>query len=64
MALRYFQADALVSGYDCTKKGCARCGKHFADYCRKYGIMGPAMERTIKAHELELFGEDSTWGSG
>jgi hypothetical protein len=63
LALDFLKADSVSRGYDCVKPGCRRCGKHFADYCRRYGIMGPAMERAIRAHEWSLFGEDSTWDS-
>ena len=61
MALAFFQADAVSQGYDCQKPGCSRCGKHFADYCRVYGIISSSAERQIRAHEWSLFGEDSTW---
>ena len=61
MALVFFQRDAVSQGYDCQKPGCSRCGKHFADYARKHGIMSSSAERYIRAHEVELFGQDSTW---
>jgi len=63
LALAFLRADATRAGYVCDKPHCSRCGKHFSDYLKMYGIISPSAEKRILEHEVMAYEELSTWHS-
>ena len=62
LALDFLKADAVANGYTHSVTGC-RCGKHWADYCQRYGIVTLQQLNDIKNYEVVSYEELSTWQS-